>query len=56
MRLRRFFVAGFPRESASAVAEFLLFHGVQTVTVTDRDDLEKIQVDCHYGASGGYAE
>lgn len=50
MRLRRFFVLGFPPEISSLVSEFLLFHGVGSVTVTYRTDLQKLQVDCFYNS------
>jgi len=38
MRLQRFFVTGFPPGTESLVSEFLLFHGIGSVTVTDRPD------------------
>lgn len=53
MRLQRFFVTGFPPGTESLVSEFLLFHGIGSVTVTDRPDREKLQIDCFYNSKGG---
>lgn len=48
MRLRRFYVAGFPADYEKQVLEFLFFHGVFKVKVIDRPEIEKLQVDCIY--------
>lgn len=50
MRLKRFFVTGLPAGTEHLVSEFLLFHGVGYVAVTDRPDLQKLQIDCFYSA------
>ena len=51
MRLKRCFVPYFRPEQATAMAEFMLMHGIDTVTLTDRPDRpgpHKLQVDCFY--------
>ena len=48
LRLKRFFVDGFPRGTSAGVSEFILYHGVGSVVVIDRSDLEKIEVVCFY--------
>jgi len=50
MRLKRFFVTGLPAGTKHLVSEFLLFHGVGTVTVTDRPELQRLQIDCFYNS------
>ena len=52
LRLKRFFVDGLPRGTANAVSEFLLHHGVGSVTVVDRPDLEQIEIVCFYNERG----
>jgi hypothetical protein len=53
MRLSRFFVDGFPRGTSARVTEFLLFHGVGSVKVIDRPDLERLEVVCFYNLKEG---
>jgi hypothetical protein len=48
LRLKRFFVDGLPRGTSTAVSEFLLHHGVGSVRVIDRPEMEKIEVVCFH--------
>jgi hypothetical protein len=53
MRLSRFFVDGFPRGTSARVTEFLLFHGVGSVTMINRPDLKKLEFVCFYNLKEG---
>lgn len=50
MKLRKIRVTGIKREWASAFSEFLLFHGVDTVSITDRPDIRKVEYLFHYAS------
>ena len=48
LRLKRFFVDGFPQDTVKLVSEFLLYHGVGSVNAINRPDLQKIEIVCFY--------
>jgi hypothetical protein len=46
-RIAGVYVTGIPQDLANAWREFLLFHGVQRVTVHDRPDLQRYHIQFH---------
>jgi len=48
MKLRRIWVSGLPPEWATPFAEFMIFHGVDRVKVTDRPEMQKLEIEFSY--------
>lgn len=46
-RIAGIYVSGIPSDMANAWREFLMFHGVRSVTVNDRPDLRCYHVKFH---------
>jgi hypothetical protein len=48
LRLKRFFVDGLPKDTKEEVLEGMLRHGIGSVTVIDRPELQRLEVVCFY--------
>jgi hypothetical protein len=53
LRLKRFFVDGLPKETKKEVMRCIILHGIGSVTVIDRPDLERLEVVCFYNLREG---